>query len=280
MSNEYIIDTEFIRVSKEKIHFIEVALLDVKNSCIMDYHLDTHLNGWEYKYMSRAIKGHYGKSMQATFKSIETMYSGNFNYEYANEICLQNDLEYKYIKLSNENKLKSILSDSKFFVWDQSNDKELFSRLKIEDSLLIDAQVLWQKKFQTGQISLVDAYKHTLYNMNKKDELNLIEKSHYACCDVMILHKVLDFIDSFIGELKPIPLNEEIRDEKIFKNNQTINEVKQKILRLNDELKVCNEIKECEKLSIKLIKSKKYLTYLEKENERLSNIDTYNQKWW
>lgn len=277
---KYIMDTEFIRATKDRVHFIEVALLDTENDTIFDYHFDAKLNNWEHRYFTRALDGHYGSRTKAVFEAVDVLYSGKFNRRFIRDFCSNNKCEYIYDKLSTVNKLDPILENAMLYAWDISNDKDLFKIIDPGNYQLIDVQAMWKSKFKGNQLSLIDAYKHVIYNNQSGDVNNLIDYAHYACCDVMLLSKVITFINTFEGKLKPIPIHVDARDKKLAGNNENIVRWKQSIVELSSQLETCEEPMLLAELSRKVIKQKKKIAGASKRNDILNSLEVYEIPWW
>lgn len=277
---KYLMDTEFIRATKDRVHFIEVALLDIENDTIFDYHFDARLNNWEHRYFTRALNGHYGPRTKAVFEAVDVLHSGKFNRRFVRDFCSNNEHEYIYDKLSTVNKLDPILENTMLYAWDISNDKDLFKIINPGNYQLIDVQAMWKSKFNGNQLSLIDAYKHVLFNNQCGDEKNLIDYAHYACCDVMLLAEVIDFINTFEGELKPIPIHIDVRNKKMAGNDENIIRWKQSIVDLLTQLEACDEQTLLTELSRKLIKQKKKIASASKRNDMLNSLEVYENPWW
>lgn len=275
-----LIDTEFIRATKERVHFIEVALLDVETGKVVDYHFDAKLNNWEHRYFTRALNGHYGVRTQAVFEAVNALYSGEFDTELVDQFCMKNKFDYSYKKMRHVKALEPVLSNCELYAWDISNDKDLFKQITPNNFELIDVQQKWKQKFGGNQLSLIDAYKHTLYNSGHKDFRNLIEYAHYACCDVMLLEKVMSFIENHEGELFPIPVMKSVRDKKVIEHENNIVRWKQNIEELNQLIDNAIESDEMQLLSKKLVRHKQKISKASNNKERLLNVNVYEQPWW
>ncbi len=275
-----LIDTEFIRATKERVHFIEVALLDIETNQITDYHFDAKLNNWEHRYFTRALNGHYGSRTQAVFEAVDALHSGKFDTELVDQFCMKNKFDYSFNKLRNVRALEPLLSNCELYAWDISNDKDLFKQIAPTNFELIDVQQKWKQRFGGNQLSLIDAYKHTLYNCGTRDHKNLIEYAHYACCDVMLLEKVINFIETHEGELFPIPVMKSIRDKKIVEHETNISRWKQNIVELNELIDNTSLADEMQSLSRKLIRQKQKISRASDNKQHLQNADVYEQPWW
>ncbi len=280
LMKKYLIDTEFIRATKERVHFLEISLLDPKNSNIIDFHLDAQLNNWEHRYFTRALNGHYGPRTQNVFEAVNVLHSGKFDKEYVSVFCNKQDYDYTYLEVEHEQKIVPMIEDSILYAWDISNDKELFNKIKTRNVILEDVQVIWRKRFGGNQLSLVDAYKHVLYNMGKRDNRNLIEYAHYACCDVMLLDIVMTFIDEYEHDLVPIPIEKKEVAKKIAANNLNVANWKNQINQISDEMITT----ECEEslgnLSKKLVRVKRKIAAANKRNENFASMTIYEKPWW
>lgn len=275
-----LIDTEFIRATKERVHFIEVALLDIETNKIIDYHFDAKLNNWENRYFTRALNGHYGKRTQAVFEAVDVLYSGKFDTELVDQFCMKNKFDYSFSKLRHVRALEPLLSNCELYAWDISNDKDLFKQIAPTNFELIDVQQKWKQRFGGNQLSLIDAYKHVLFNCGNRDSKNLIEYAHYACCDVMLLEKVINFIDTHEGELFPIPVMKSVRDKKIIEHENNISRWKQNIIELNEMIDNTILVDEMQSLSKKLVRQKQKISRASDNKQRLYNVDVYEQPWW
>lgn len=273
-------DTEFIRATKERVHFIEVALFDIENITINDYHIDARLNGWEHRYFTRALNGHYGERTQAVFEAVDVLHSGKFNRRLVNDFCKRNDIDYKYSKLRDVYQLEAPLEDSILYAWDVSNDKDLFEIINVENVQLVDVQALWKEKFGGNQLSLIDAYKHVLFNKKIQDENRLIEYAHYACCDVMLLNRVVKFIETYTGELKVIPVEKSVRDKKLAENADNIDRWKQSLIDIDKNLEQATDSDELIKLSKKQIRQKKKIAKASRNMQKLELVEVYEVPWW
>lgn len=273
-------DTEFIRATKERVHFIEVALFDIENMTINDYHIDARLNGWEHRYFTRALNGHYGERTQAVFEAVDVLRSGKFNRRLVNDFCIMNDIDYKYGKLNDVYQLEQPLENSMLYAWDISNDKDLFEIINVEDVELIDVQALWKEKFGGNQLSLIDAYKHVLFNTKTQDDNQLIEYAHYACCDVMLLNVVVKFIETYTGELKTIPVERTVRDKKLVETKDNIERWKQSLVDIDRNLSEVTDNDELIKLSKKQIRQKKKIAKASKNVQKLELVEVYEMPWW
>lgn len=273
-------DTEFIRATKDRVHFIEVALFDVKQSQIIDFHMPARLNNWEHRYFTRALNGHYGKRTQAVFEAVDVLYSGKFNRRLVTNFCAKSGVEYNYNKLRDVQQLTPELNNSILYAWDISNDKDLFEIILVDNCQLVDVQAMWREKFGGNQLSLIDAYKHVLYNKQISDYNDLISYAHYACCDVMLLNEVVTFIETWNQQLLPIPLEREVRDVKITEIESNVNRWKQSIVDLNKELEITTDNDLLIKLSRKQINHKKKIARSLKAIEALQNRKVYEQPWW
>lgn len=277
---KYLMDTEFIRATKERVHFIEVALHDLENGVIYDYHLDARLNSWEHRYFTRALNGHYGPRTKAVFEAVDVLHSGKFNRRFVREFCSQSKIEYQYEKLSTIEYLIPVLKNSMLYAWDISNDKDLFEIISPDNYQLIDVQAMWKSKYGGNQLSLIDAYKHVMYNLQIEDDRNLIEYAHYACCDVMLLAEVIDFIENFDQQLDAIPIHIDVRDKKIQANLDSIVSWKQSINDISEQLEKCVDNQKLTELSRKLIRQKKKIAKATKRNQVLMKADVYTNPWW
>ncbi len=277
---KFLIDTEFIRATKDRVHFIEIAMLDKVTNQIKDFHFDARLNSWEHRYFTRALNGHYGKRTQAVFEAVDTLHSGKFNRRFVADFCHQHDYQYEYSKLPNIHEVVPNLKDSMLYAWDISNDKDLFKIITVENYQLVDVQAMWRQKFGGNQLSLIDAYKHVLFNLGQKDTKNLIAYAHYACCDVMLLDIVVDFIESYESTLQVIPVERSIRDKKIIDNNINI----QKWIDTSDEINLlmqaCSDPEMLTEHSRKLIRFKKKIAAASKRNAILEQTNVYEIPWW
>lgn len=278
--NKYLMDTEFIRATKERVHFIEVALFDVESSQIIDFHMNARLNNWEHRYFTRALNGHYGKRTQAVFEAVDVLHSGKFNRRLVTNFCAKSGVEYKYNKLNDVHQLVPDLSDSILYAWDISNDKDLFKIINVNNCQLVDVQVMWREKFGGKQLSLIDAYKHVLYNKQINDEHDLISYAHYACCDVMLLNQVVNFIESWSEQVNSIPIERSVRDTKIMEIETNISRWKKNVLDLNHELEITTDNDLLMKLSRKQINDKKKISKALKAIESLQKHKVYEQPWW
>lgn len=194
MITKYLIDTEFIRATKKRVHFLEISLLELDSGCLNDYHFDVSLNKWEQKYLKRGVEGYYGARAQRVFSVIKELHAKGFNPQMARAFCKSQQVDYSYKELDTVFKLSPFIENSKLYAWDLSNDIELIKTVKPRNVELVDVQVMWKNKFGGEQISLITAYKHVLYNRREKDEAHLIEMAHYSYCDVLLLQEVFTFI--------------------------------------------------------------------------------------
>ncbi len=263
--NRIYLDTEFIFVQKDKCSFLQVSTYQTKSNIICDYRLNPNLNRWEKKYINNAINGKYGEDTKKVFEQVEKLI---YNKEQTTYQIKDNN--YKLLNVSLD-KLKRLISNQSYYVWDKSCDKILFDGV---DANIYDLQELWIKKFGGLQLGLIKAYKTTLYNLGKKDEKNLILNAHLAHIDVIILSEVDKFINTFNGTLNDIPIHVDDLEKKILKNNELTNLTISKINELNS-----NEEKNEEDLK-KLKKLNKKLKKIEIEKEKLLEMDTYKEQWW
>lgn len=276
----YLIDTEFIRATKDRVHFIEVALLCLEEMEIIDFHLEANLNRWEHRYFTRAVEGHYGERTQKVFEAVNVLFSGNFNRKFISEFCHYQRVKYNYKKLSNVHQLVPHLENTMLYAWDISNDKDLFNIITLSNVQLVDVQAMWREKFQGNQLSLIDAYKTVIYNQDGKDVQNLIEYAHYACCDVLLLSHVIDFINCYDGELKPIPVEMSVRDKKLETNNLNIEMWITQIDQFEQVLSTSQDAEELHEISRKLIRTKRKIAAAQARNSKLMKLETYVTKWW
>lgn len=278
--NNYLIDTEFIRATKDRVHFIEVAILDSQKKEIIDFHMDATLNKWEHRYFTRALNGHYGPRTKKVFEAVNVLYSGSFNRQTITDFCLNNQLAYNYKKIGSVYGLIPTLENSNLYAWDISNDKDLFKIINPRNVNLIDVQAMWREKFKGNQLSLVDAYKHVLYNTGKTDVKKLIDYAHYACCDVVLLDDVISFIADYEGTIKPIPIEECVRDKKIADTTQNINKWLAQVVEFEQSLAVELDQEVLADLSLKLIRTKRKISNATKRNQQMLEISTYQSPWW
>lgn len=277
---KYLIDTEFIRATKDRVHFIEVAMLSLEENKIVDFHLDANLNNWEHRYFTRAVSGHYGERTQKVFEAVEVLYSGMFNKNFVDSFCREHGINYKYRKLNNIHQLLPHLDNAMLYAWDISNDKDLFKIIKPANVQLVDVQAMWREKFQGNQLSLIDAYKTVIYNQDGKDTKKLIDYAHYACCDVMLLEHVINFIISHEGKLKPIPVEARVRDQKVEMNNLNIEKWIAQLEQFDLFLSTSQAPEELQEVSRKLIRTKRKIASAQKRNTKLMKLETYVTKWW
>lgn len=277
---KYLMDTEFIRATKDRVHFIEVALLDVESAEIVDFHMDARLNNWEHRYFTRALNGHYGKRTQAVFEAVDVIHSGKFNRRLVTAFCAKNQIKYNYQKLPDVHKLIPTLENSILYAWDISNDKDLFGIINVDNMQLVDVQAMWREKFGGNQLSLIDAYKHVLFNQQQIDQHDLMSYAHYACCDVILLDKVVAFIEQWDQPVVPIPIERSVRDAKVNDIESNILRWKQVITELNTQLEMTIDNDLLVKLSRKQINHKKKIARATKTMQLLENHEVYETPWW
>lgn len=277
---KFLMDTEFIRATKERVHFIEVALFDVDNQQIVDYHMSARLNNWEHRYFTRALNGYYGERTKAVFEAVDVLHSGRFNRRLVNNFCQKSNIGYKYDKLCDVYQLEPKLENSVLYAWDISNDKDLFKIINVNNIQLVDVQAMWKEKFGGNQLSLIDAYKHVLFNSGMSDANDLISYAHYACCDVMLLEMVVEFIENYTSELAPIPVDRSVRDHKLAEVEANIIRWKQSLIDINSRLETVFENDELIKLSKKQIRQKKKIARAAKSIETLRAVEVYETPWW
>ncbi len=277
---KYLIDTEFIRATKDRVHFIEISLLDPGTSSIIDFHLDAKLNNWENRYFQRALSGHYGPRTQKVFEAVNVLHSGKFDKDYVSNFCNKQDYDYTYLEIDYEQKIVPMIENAELYAWDISNDKDLFGKIKANNVVLKDVQALWRERFGGSQLSLVDAYKHVLHNNGKRDTRNLIEYAHYACCDVMLLDVVMQFIEEYEHELFPIPVERNVINKKIADTNANIAKWKEQIIEINELMTNVDETEELANLSRKLVRTKRKIDAADKKIANFLNLDVYEKPWW
>lgn len=278
--NKYIMDTEFIRASKDRVHFIEVALYEAESKKIIDFHISARLNGWERRYISRVLDGNYGERAQKVFEAVDVLHSGKFNRRGVYNFCLSENIDYDYQKLSSVYDLEDKLANSILYAWDISNDKELFEIINVENYQLVDVQAMWRAKFGGNQLSLIDAYKHVLYNMKIEDTRNLIANAHFACCDVLLLTEVIKFIEEYDEQLVTIPIDKTVRDKKVVEVKNNIERWKQALVEINQSLESTTDNDQLIKLSQKQIRNKRKIAKGSKIIENLLEAEVYVNPWW
>ncbi len=277
---KYLIDTEFIRATKDRVHFIEISLLDPSTSSIIDFHLDAKLNNWENRYFQRALSGHYGARTQKVFEAVNVLHSGKFDKDYVSVFCNKQDYDYTYLEIDYEQKIVPMIENAELYAWDISNDKDLFGKIKTNNVVLKDVQALWRERFGGNQLSLVDAYKHVLHNTGKRDTRNLIEYAHYACCDVMLLDVVMQFIEEYEYELFPIPVERNVISKKIADTNSNIAKWKEQITEINEQMADVADEEALANLSRKLVRTKRKIAAADKRIANFLSLDVYEKPWW
>ncbi len=277
---EYIIDTEFVSTAKNKLHFLEIAMLNPKTNTISDFHFDIQLNSWEQNYIKRATAGKYGKRTQEVFKSVEKLYSGNFKHERIKTICELNSCDYEYERLQHISAVEVLNSPCMLYAWDTSSDKKLISEFDHEFIEFIDVQSIWIRRFGGNQLSLSNAYKHVLFNTNRMDEQNLIDIAHFACVDILMLKEVIDFTKNHEKKLKPIPVLQEVRDRQILENEDLIKAWKEKLDSLNNHLQIETNKEVILKINNKIIKLEKKISAKKLANSKLYRQTVYESPWW
>lgn len=277
---QYLIDTEFIRASKTRVHFLQISMIELNGNEVLDFHFDVNLNSWEQKYFTRAVTGYYGKRTQEVFESVDTLFSGRYNKGLIDSVISNLGLKYNYKKYNDLKSIKPILHKSKLLAWDTSNDKELRKYVEPINFELVDVQKQWIKKFGGNQLSLSDAYKHVLYNRGLKDESDLLSYAHFASCDILLLRAVLEFIENFNESLIQIPMEKTKRNEKVVANEQIIIENINAVEEINAKLEVVTDNEEAIELSKKLVKSKRKMATANRRNDLLMNRDVYDAPWW
>ncbi len=278
--NEYIIDTEFIRASKERVHFLEVALYEPQSEVVHDYHFDVHLNSWEKKYFHRAVNGFYGIRTQIVFNAVNDLYNGVFDQHKMKQMCSQIGCAYKYKHFCSIDVLNDKLNKTVLYAWDISNDVMLQTALPSCEFTLVDVQKQWTKRYGVKQMSLSDAYKHVLYNLHLKDDDKLIENAHFASIDVLMLSRVIDFLKMDVKQLQAIPIEANILANKKANNTKVMDECLLKCQRLNEQLANSKDYNEQQKISDKLVKLKRSLASASRRNEKLDKLEVYDVKWW
>lgn len=277
---EYIIDTEFIRTYKNEIHFLEIAMLCLNDQIIYDYHFDVKLNPRDKSHIKRATSGKYGQKTQKVFETVKILLDGSFEIQKMNKLCEQNHLGYNCIKLDHLKNVKILNEKCILYAWDTSNDKCIMDVFKEGNLDFIDVQFMWQKRFGGPKLSLINAYKYVLYNMNLIDEKNLIENAHFASGDVLMLKSIIDFIRDFNDKLKPIPMLKEVRDKEVAVNNLLINKWETNIDEMDEKLLVEDDettIKQINKQKKRLFKKKMHKEYT---NQNLLKYPVYTNPWW
>lgn len=277
---KYLIDTEFIRASKTRVHFLEIALLETTGNKILDFHLNANLNRWEKRYFSRATSGMYGEQTQSVFQAVEIIYLGRFNQKLAANITTKLGYDYHHKKLKTLNEIIPDLENSMLYCWDFSNDKELFNIIDVNNVNMVDVQAMWNAKFEGSQLSLINAYKHALYNLNIKDQEHLIESAHFAYCDVLLLKVVVNFIETYNQELKPIPMHVTEKEHKLTQLNSNIENLKCQITDLENELNQANDKEQQTVIAKKLVRVKKRISDSQKRLEIVANTKVYKEPWW
>lgn len=278
--NKYLLDTEFIRASKERVHFLEVALLEVDGEQMIDFHLNARLNNWEQKYFDRGLWGRYGKRTKEVFEAVDVLYSNRFDFDYIGVLCNKLSIDYKSQKLRRVRQLEETLENSILYAWDCSNDIELFKQVKLDNYELIDVQNLWRAKFGGNQLSLINAYKTMLYNLESKDKFNLIDNAHYACCDVMMLKYVLKFINEYAGNLKIIPIHIDEKEKKLSDLEERREFLMNAHIDIENELNSTIDQDVARELSIKLIRNKRKQAKCSNQIKKLTMLDVYELPWW
>lgn len=273
-------DTEFIRASKDRVHFIEVALYEVEKKRIIDFHMDARLNNWERRYISRVLNGAYGERAKKVFEAVDVLHSGKFNRRRVKHFCTNENIQYDYQKLPGVHELEPKLANSILYAWDISNDKELFGIIDVENYQLVDVQAMWRAKFGGNQLSLIDAYKHVLYNLKQTDDRNLMENAHYACCDVLLLTEVINFIEEHNEQLILIPMEKVVRDKKVADVENNITRWKQSLTDIDQQLETTTDSDQLIKLSQKQIRNKRKIAKGAKQIEKLLQFEVYDQPWW
>ncbi len=276
----YLIDTEFIRASKERVHFIEVACLDLETKVMYDYHFPPNLNNWERKYFDRALSGYYGERTTKVFEAVNDLVNGNFDSEYVSDLCNIRNVEYECHQRRKVKNISRFLSNTRLLAWDTSNDRELLKQIDSINIELVDVQSLWVKKFGGRQIALGDAYKHVLYNQGLKDTDDLLVNAHYACADVLLLESVYNFILNYECELLQIPIYYKERDVQVEKNKNHIDNWLQAIKSLEEEMANCLDQEVLKKASKKIIRCKQKIAGANKRNQLLLEREVYENKWW
>lgn len=277
---KYLLDTEFIRASKERVHFLEVALLEVDGNQMIDLHLNARLNNWEQKYFNRGLWGYYGERTKAVFEAVDVLYSNKFDFDYIGTLCNKLSIDYAPKKLRRVKEFETTLDNSILYAWDCSNDIELFKQVKLSNHELIDVQHLWRTKFGGNQLSLINAYKTMLYNLEAKDKFNLIDNAHYACCDVMMLKHVLKFIDEYEGSLRVIPVHIDEKEKKLSNLNERREFLMSTHVKIENELNTNCDQDVARELSIKLIKNKRKQSKCSEQIKKLTMLEVYELPWW
>lgn len=264
---EMYLDTEFIFVQKNKCSFLQVAIYDSINKEILDFRLSPHLNGWEKRYVQKAINGDYGESAKKVFKQVQRLL------EASDKPVVYNKRLHKYKKINtNVKALNSRLAGYSFKVWDQSSDKLLF---KGNDVTIIDLQVKWTNKFGGKGIGLCNAYKTVLFNLGIKDKYELLKNAHLAHTDVIMLALVDDFIDNFDFQLKPIPIHVSELEKQVNKQKNHLQECYKRLdaAILNTELSDSESIKKINKIKKNIERGQVNIT-------NLQSVETYEDIWW
>lgn len=277
---EYIIDTEFVSTAKNKLHFLEIAMLNPETNVISDFHFDIKLNNWEQNYIKRATAGKYGKRTQEVFKSVEKLYSGNFKHERIKNICEINSCDYQYERLNHISLVDELNSPCMLYAWDTSSDKKLITEFEHDLIEFIDVQSIWIRRFGGNQLSLSNAYKHVLFNTNRLDEQNLIDIAHFACVDILMLKEVIDFTKNHDKKLKPIPMLQEARDRQIFENYELIEAWNEKLESLQNHLKIETNEEIINKINSKIKKLEKKIRSKKLANNKLYKQQVYDTPWW
>ncbi|WOO86919.1 hypothetical protein RZE82_07310 [Mollicutes bacterium LVI A0039] len=277
---KYLIDTEFIRATKDRVHFIEVALLDQDSNQIIDFHIDAKLNGWEKKYFTRALSGHYGERTKQVFEAVDVIYSGRFPATRAQSICQHLSYDYQYKRVDHADKLIRPLANTMLFGWDISNDKELFNVISPRNVQLVDVQAMWRLKFGGKQLSLIDAYKYAIYNQNQRDSRKLIEYAHFACCDVLLLEVVMNFIETYSEEIDEIPIEKQVRDKKLDDIEQNVKRWKQQEANLISEIEAEIDEQLHVDMQRKLVRLSRKIESAKHRNEALMSLNVYEKPWW
>ncbi len=277
---EYIIDTEFVSTQKDVLHYLEIAMLNYESKEIFDFHFNVKLNNRDKSYIKRASSGKYGIRTQQVFKSVEKLYSGSFRIGQARNLCQKLGYKYYYERLEHISKVDLLDEDCVLYAWDTSSDKKVVDEFEHDKITFIDVQNMWIRKFGGNQLSLTNAYKHVLYNLNLKDFQNLIDSAHYACIDVLMLNVVIDFIKTFEGELRPIPILSYERNKKIEDNLELINSWNTNLTNLISHLEIETNPDIIKNIAEKRISISKKIKRKEIENKKLASYPVYERPWW
>lgn len=276
--NKYYLDTEFISATKGVYRFFEVAILG--NNHIDDYHFRPNLSKWEQKYYQNIASGKYGVESKNVFEKIQLLVEQKIDFTALNNDFTQINLTYNHYLLEDYELIFEKYNNCNFYIWDPSNDHHLFKYCK-QPYQLIDVQKKWITKFGGQQMGLERAYKHVLYNLDRKDVDKLIGSGHLACFDVAMLKIIDEFIDNFESDiLKPIPITSSYYQQSNEKISLSLQKSTAELSVLNAQDVSILPFEDEKKLIYKKNRLNKRIQRLTNQQVSLDQLPICDNQWW